>query len=416
MNCPRCHHEIIGEEQYCPNCGYKLVRCSNCQQPLMENAKFCSHCGQALNSVQKESQIGGFYVPINDEEYIIEEKEHIDFKEVEVSKKVNKPVIVVSVIVMVLLTVVSLWYINKVQPKTIVDDNTNLIEPETMKIGGQTHESSLVANINQEGNTFVYKDKVYMCDDSGYIVSMNLDLTEQKIILKEKASNLYIQNDIIYYLDQNQFLCSMKLDGSDKKIIYNQAVYYMHIKEDKVYFQLDSEQEKIYVYDLKTNQVTKINDRRSYNLNVVGDMIYYTSTDGIYCIGIDGKGDKKLVSENCYSLIYFNQKLYYSTSQNQIQCYDTKTQSIEVVVEETSQLCNITETDIFYKKTSGLKGYNFNTKQSYHIYNGSVSTCEVVGDKLVVLSDSYNQKYKIIMDKEGDQQQRLFVGQDGTIV
>lgn len=416
MNCPRCHHEIIGEEQYCPNCGYKLVRCSNCQQPLMENAKFCSHCGQALNSVQKESQIGGFYVPINDEEYIIEEKEHIDFKEVEVSKKVNKPVIVVSVIVMVLLTVVSLWYINKVQPKTIVDDNTNLIEPETMKIGGQTHESSLVANINQEGNTFVYKDKVYMCDDSGYIVSMNLDLTEQKIILKEKASNLYIQNDIIYYLDQNQFLCSMKLDGSDKKIIYNQAVYYMHIKEDKVYFQLDSEQEKIYVYDLKTNQVTKINDRRSYNLNVVGDMIYYTSTDGIYCIGIDGKGDKKLVSENCYSLIYFNQKLYYSTSQNQIQCYDTKTQSIEVVVEETSQLCNITETDIFYKTTSGLKGYNFDTKQSYHIYNGNVSTCEVVGDKLVVLSDSYNQKYKIIMDKEGDQQQRLFVGQDGTIV
>lgn len=416
MNCPRCHHEIVGEEQYCPNCGYKLIKCSHCQQPLIENAKFCSHCGQAINTVQKESQIGGFYVPINDEEYVIEEKEHINFKEVTVSKKVNKPVIVVGVIIMVLLTAVSLWYISQVQPKTIAKDDTDLIESETMKINGQTHESSLVANINQEGNTFVYKDKVYMCDDNGYIVAMSLDLTEQKIILKEKASNLYIQNDIIYYLDANQFLCSMKLDGSDKKIIYNQPVYYMHIKGDKVYFQLDSEQEKIHVYDLNTNQVAKINDRRSYNLNVVGDMIYYTSTDGIYCIGIDGKGDKKLVSENCYSLIYLNQKLYYSTSLNQIQCYDTKTQSIEVVVEEQSRLCNITESDIFYKTTSGLKRYNFNTKESYPIYNGSVSTCEVVGDKLVVLSDSYNQKYKIIMDKDGDKQQRLFVGQDGTII
>lgn len=418
MNCPRCHQEIMADAQFCPHCGYQLKKCPRCHQAVFENAKYCSHCGHFLENDQMQSSIGGYYVPIEEsqteEDTILEQQ--VDFKSIKVSKKVNKPVIIISVLILIALTIASIFYLKTVNPQDVIQNKVTELPHDSMKIDGKEENSSIVSNINQGGHTFLYKDRIYMCDDQEKLVSMKLDMSDQKLLLNEKVSNIYIVDDVIYYLNEKNFLCSIQLDGKDNQVIYNKAVYYMQVIDHIAYFQLDSEQEHIYSYDLTKQELKQVNKRASYNINIVKDKIYYTSSDGIYCIGINGQGDEKIVSGKCYGLVYQDKKLYYTFEDGLIYSYDTTNQKIEKTIDDKGILCGIDQNYLFFKTSSGISRYDFKTKETQSVYNGRVSCVEVVGDKLIVQTESISQKYRVIMKQNGSNQQRLFMSKDDTII
>lgn len=125
MKCPRCQKEIQDDDAlFCPHCGLKLEKCPVCHQPLVKGSKFCSHCGTQLNQSHQESQIGGYYQPIQTDQpqmmnqYLntnqqvnTNQQSTTPFKEVEVNKNVNKKIIIIAVAILIVLSVVSFGYL-----------------------------------------------------------------------------------------------------------------------------------------------------------------------------------------------------------------------------------------------------------------------------------------------------------------
>ena len=429
MQCPRCKSEISEDAHYCQNCGRKIERCPSCHQPIIDGAKFCSHCGTSLNNMGEntytqyqqqsfeQSPLDSFYQPINEDDTMKEEKPKGSFKDIKVSKKVNWTVLIMSVLVLVLLTGVSIYYLQKTKNQSIYKENQTVENQDIMKVNGTTPEVSLIGNRNQGGHVVLYKDHLYLCDDNNYLVSMDSDLKNQKVLMNSEVEYLFVQDDIIYYTNDKNQLCSMDINGENQKIIIDKAVYYVTFENTKIYYQLDSDQERIYVYDMNSKKTKCLNERRSYNINIVDDKIYYTSTDGIYCMGVDGQGEEKIISGQCYSLIYDQKKLYYTTSDSQIMVYDLQTNKTSALVEESAQLFNMTSQYIYYQSSKGLKRYDRTTKETKVIYNGSVRYCEIAGDQLIVTTYSYSDEgYRVIMNSDGTNQQRLFTSNDGNFV
>ena len=197
-----------------------------------------------------------------------------------------------------------------------------------------------------------------------------------------QEGHVYQDEDIIYVVNDQGHLVSMDNKLENRKTIINDDCYYLIIKDDKAYYQAqDDDLERIYVYDLKTNKETRLNNRNAYNLNVLEDKIYYTSTDGIYVVGLDGKGEEKVLNGKYYNLIYQNQKLYFLSKQ----------------------------------ATGSISGANINVYDS----SGLCESIQIIGDKLIleVQKNSFEKdEYLMIMDFDGQNTQKLFSSQNGDFI
>lgn len=411
MYCPKCNHEMADDMNFCPRCGTKIERCPHCHQPLKTNARFCQYCGK---EVQQSSSVGGYYEPIQMNEDIQVKEEKIKFKDIPSQKKVNWKIIIISVLALLVLTGTSLFYLYGIPSKNAIKQDQNI----TQKTEIQLKDGLVVGNINQEGHVASYKDKIYITNNEEQLVVMDKNLENQKVLIEGKVNYLNIVNDMIYYTDDHDYLCSVDLEGKNKKTIVNVKSYYIQVIDNKIYYQYDGShhEEYIYVYDLKTKDNVKVNNRNSYNINVVGQTIYYTSSDGVYSIKTNGKGEEKLVSGTCYQLIYQDGKLYYTSGQY-VMSFDLQTKKIAKVIDESSQLLNMNENYLFYYSSQGLNRYDFKTQKIETIYNGSLKSCEILGNHLVLtVNQSQSETTRIIMDLSGQNQQRIFKSQNQNYV
>lgn len=422
MICPNCHREIVDNSQYCSYCGKKIHRCGYCNQPLISGTKFCTYCGRPVEEQTDSHQNErGFYQPIHTFPIQKEKKQEIPFREIQVNNHVNYKVLIVSFTLLVILTLASYIYVYHTPNNQLVDRPTRQ-EPVAIviKVDGSISTSSMIGNINQSGHVAIDGDDVYIVNNQGTIVKMDSLLRNQTELVKGDNHYIYVKDKTVYYVDSQYQLCSITNEGKDQQVILNQAMYYVFFQGDKVYYQLDDDGEKIYVYDFKTKENKKINERRSYCLNVVEDKIYYNSTSNIYVIDIDGKNEEKIIEGDCHDLIYYNQRLYYSKD-GHIEEYDIETKQSRTIISERSQLMNISDDNmygdyLFYITLDGLKRYDFNTQETATIYDSYCKSCEILGNKLVLTIETYGSSYQLIMSFDGQQQYRLFQNNDGNYI
>ena len=248
---------------------------------------------------------------------------------------------------------------------------------------------------------------------------MDQNLNQQKTLLSKKCENLIVHNDTIYYTDANNHFCEMSTDGQNQKTILSKAVYYPYLDNQQLYYQLDEDQESLYVYNLESKKETKLNDRPTYCINVVDDMIYYLSKDGLYRIRKDGKNDEKLLSGTFHNVIYSQGKLYYLSTEG-ICAFDIESQKVTVIKELVASFINMNDRYLFYLSMDGsVERYDLKTQEEKTIYNGLVEIGYIVGDKLIVETSVslYSQdSYAVVMDFDGTQQQRLFFDGQGDYI
>lgn len=265
MICPRCKTEVNDDMNFCPQCGMKIDRCPQCGQPVIIGAKYCSHCGANIQQPTKTSRLDGYYEPLSENKHTDEPEQKEVFQDVPVNKKVNKKVIIISVSILVIASVLSYIYIYHGPSFNLQQNQQETRKVEAMTIGGQTSFSTYTGNINQNGTVYQTDNKIYMCDDNGYLISMDKNLENKKTLVSEACQYINVVDNTIYYTNKNNVLCQVSTDGGNQKVVLNQKVYYVVVKNNKIYYQLDEDNESIYVYDLKTNQATQLNKRHSYN-------------------------------------------------------------------------------------------------------------------------------------------------------
>lgn len=425
MICPRCQNEIDENMNFCPYCGYKIEKCPVCHCAVIDGAHYCSHCGANLTT-HKTKQYDGYYQPLSMyHQQTDQETSKTTFQDIQVNRRINKKVIIISVIVLVLITIISYVYIyNGPDLSHLIKDSqqTQLPQIQPISIRGDNSFATYTSNINQNGEVYQNNDKIYICDDQGYLVLMDRNLENREVLIDEVCQYVTVTNDAIYYVNAKMNICQASLDGKDRNILLDVKAYYMIVNEEKIYYQSDSDNEKIHVYDIKTKEDKALNDRHSYNINLVNDFIYYSSTDGIYKMNKDGQGEEKIMSDVGIGLIYQDEKLYSFGNDGKLVYYDITEGKIYEIVDNCYSIIGITDQYLFYfDQSASVKRYDLKTQKITDIYNGYIKTGYIVGDKLVLVSTSvYNQsqssQYKIIMEFDGTNQQRLFLEQDGSFV
>ncbi len=425
MKCPNCNNELLDEALYCAQCGTKIERCKQCGQVLQVGAHYCSYCGTPVNNIKPAyepingshyNRLGGYYKPLSNdyEQDNVVSEETVDFNEIKADKKTNKLVIVLSVIALIVSTALAGLYLSKTSGiNPFIPSDNGIINTKPLKVSGDNASYTTVGNINQGGHATLYKDRLYVCDDEGRLVSMSTSFDDRKTLTDQKVEYVSIVDDIIYYVNQDMKICSIDINGNNQAIVVNKKAYYMNIVDYKIYYQSDEEGERLHVFDLKTLEDKELNQRVTYNINVSDDKIYYTSTDGIYCISVNGKGEEKLSGDNGYSMILRDNKLYYSTSSYETKVLDLNTKTSEKLVDERSSFLNMTSDYIFYYSANGVKKYDIKTKQSEVIYKGNIEFLEVVGNILVITD---HDGHRIVMDFDGNSQQRLFLTNEQNFV
>lgn len=430
MKCPRCHSEISEGAQFCSNCGMKVEICPFCHQIVIPGAKYCSSCGQSLQKAEPE-YVGGYYEPIDfSKNETSHDENQTSFEEIPNTKKLNKRVIIISVATLVIVSVLSFVYLT-VKPSLtdLIDSsqstNTPAITNGTMSIASSTSFATHIGNINQKGTVYQDDKQIYMCDDNGQLIVMDSKLENQKVLVNEECQYINVTKDEIYYVDSSYHLHRIKKDGTNSEMVIDKAVYYVVVKDDKIYYQSDSDSEHLYVYDIETKKESQLNNQSAYNINVTDDCLYYSSDDGIYKTGLDGKGEEKIVDGTILNMIYQDKKIYYfkddEDGTGSLCEYDIESQKTNEISHSAYSFYNITNDYLFYLNSQGqLQKYNFKNKSETTIFSGNVIDAQIIGDKLVITtkSNGYGNRetYQVLMDFDGDQQQRLFAKSSGSYI
>ena len=131
----------------------------------------------------------------------------------------------------------------------------------------------------------VTQNGIYYTDDFGYLASMNLGGTDQKVLLNDEITEIQIYGEWIYYYNQSEnCLNKIKIDGSEKEKVSDKVnSYIFNVYKDKIYF-YDSENSNIssistndknlkVIIEIKTNK-TKI------NLTTNGELYYLNASNG----------------------------------------------------------------------------------------------------------------------------------------
>lgn len=411
MKCPNCQNDIYDEAKYCPYCGHSIEEhCPKCGSIISLNDKFCSQCGYSLKSNEK---IEGYYVPIDhqkedlNEAYhnIFEENQYNDYHDVKKEKIRWKPIII-GLTVLALLTGASLFYLG-----TLSKDNNQVIQPDNPTVNNDNSYATYIGNANLEGKAVLDDDIIYMSNNDGYLVSFDKEFKESNVLLEEAVSYITPYKDKIYFADSQNYLSVIDKDGKNKEVIIQKAVYYLLLKDNKLYYQLDPDNESLYVMDLNTREMIKLNDCRSYCPNVSQDSIYYTSTDGIYVMGLDGSDDKRIVAGEVYTLLYEDNKLYYVQNDYTLTIYDLKNGSTETISNMLVSKFNKNGDTLIAITSRGLVKYDLNTKKSKTLYTGNIDGFQMIGDAVLV---EYNNTWQLI-DSNGNQYS-LFEENNGEFI
>ena len=152
------------------------------------------------------------------------------------------------------------------------------------KIALDTNSETLICEDKIEDFS-VTQNGIYYTDDFGYLRSMNLGGTEQKVLLNDEITEFQTYGDWIYYYNQSEnCLNKIKIDGSEKDKVSDKVnSYIFNVYKDKIYF-YDSENSNIscistngknlkVITEIKTNK-TKI------NLTTNGELYYLNASNG----------------------------------------------------------------------------------------------------------------------------------------
>ena len=163
----------------------------------------------------------------------------------------------------------------------------------------------------------IYNGKLYCAEiDETALFSMNLDGTEKKMLISGGSiSAMNFVGDYIYcnllYNGEGYKVIRSKLDGSSQVMLNIFDLNFINVSGNYIYYSLYTRDSKtlryrMYRSNLDGTNTTKLTSSYSFTLKLIGDWIYYLTSDDsieIYTlrrIKIDGTTDEELINRDAY--------------------------------------------------------------------------------------------------------------------
>lgn len=408
MICPSCHNNVPEGSNFCPHCGYRLGdnRCPHCGHENIPHAKFCSNCGRPLQSGIKEPK--GTFTPTED----LYQEDPKDYEPEKVSHKVNWKIVIISVLVLILATTGSQYYLKHSKGITWSDTTTSSTNSNTKTIINIKKPTDIEQTSNTACEGLVATDGkvIYMSNNNNQLVKLDSKMNVLKNYGIKNAEYLNLVGDNLYYTNKKHYLCVLNTKTNKHQTLQETKMYYVTYHDSKLYYQNDDDNESLYVYDLSTKTSTKLLDQHIYNMNFVGDIIYLTGKTNIIAYNMTNQSTEVVFNEQVYNTIYQDGYLYYVTAKSALGRIDLENKQSETILSDIGYSMFLMSDKAIYFVSSDAKIYRIDLKTKktsavYALQSNRIGGLQIINDELFIkdkqewkVVNTSNTKYAAIFD------------------
>ncbi len=140
----------------------------------------------------------------------------------------------------------------------------------------------------------VFSDRIYFINrnSGGDIESVGINGEDLQTVKEGPCDFLRIHGEKLYYCDSAMRFCTASVTGAEQEILMPEPVFYPYIIGDSLIYQ-QSENEHLYMRDLKTGADTELTDQPAYAPVIMGDRLLCTVDGGVLDMGMDGMNPLK---------------------------------------------------------------------------------------------------------------------------
>lgn len=234
-------------------------------------------------------------------------------------------------------------------------------------------------------------------NESGVYYYGNIDLRSSdlagdnvKTLYDSPAYCINIIGDELYFIAPNEgdVICKINKDGSGFEKVYENYCHELTYYKEWLYFCSDLGGSDYYICRMKPDgtEFTTLIQSREWYMNIYDDVIYFINYDrnhSICSMNLDGSNYQELLSDNYYyDLCVANDKIYFSESEEQRNLY--------------SMNLDATGKDLLHDSYTRNTNY-FNGKLYYVNTNRELCRCDMNGNNIEIIADSYSYEYISIL-------------------
>lgn len=245
---------------------------------------------------------------------------------------------------------------------TNFDENNHLYKK---KVNGSDNKQ--LVNDHYSYNLNIIENYIYYISGTpGSIYRVDINGKKDELLIDTKAENLIVTDENIFYRlsYDNDWgkLYRTDLNGKNEVLIAESIIEFS-LSDGWIYYSNREDNNSLYKMDFNGENITKLNNKYSININVEGGYIYYTDfNEGqkLYSIKTDGTGELLLSSDICWEINLHDDYIYYRNQTQQGRIYRMKIDGTDnrVIIDHINCVSlNITNDFLIYRIPNSEGGY-----------------------------------------------------------
>lgn len=348
------------------------MKCPKCQFENVETAKFCINCGNLIAQENPE-----------------EAGESVTSEPVKPKKKKKSHKQLITGVLMVVLTTVFCISSSVITEIGMLANNGNsvgnIINCGYVDAEGNhlyfsnTEDDGCLYKMKKDGSELqkltenrcfdinVYKGYVYYRtwgEKMPMVCRISTDGGEEEVISEVYGENVQIEDDILYFVEvyDEGKICASTLDGIKRTTIIDDICWELNVVGDWIYYSNDSDKNypgSLYRYKIDSDEIQRINSEATWDINVVGDWVYYISVDyatQTTCLvkcKTDGSERTVLCGETCWNTNVYGDYIFYTNEfqGNTLWRMNLDGSGKQALTEEPCKYVNVVDDMIYYVVT-----------------------------------------------------------------
>ena len=152
--------------------------------------------------------------------------------------------------------------------------------------------------------------------DVGSLIECDVATGNTMVLHTAPVRYAQLVNNELYFTDNNDnLLRKINVETGEESILTAESVYYPVVYKDRIIFQLDSDNESLYLMSKDGGVMTKLNNYHSHYPIVYNDIVYYRTDENGVCklrsINLDGSEDTELLTTNFWKMNICDGRLYF---------------------------------------------------------------------------------------------------------
>lgn len=199
-------------------------------------------------------------------------------------------------------------------PKPEVEITSDVKKPTTGSMPGNRMSNLMGAGIFASDDKWNYAVLKSAAWQDGSLYKISTDGAEYIQLTDHLVTHINLVEDWIYYSLFDEGIFRLKKDSSLKEQIYHGPVFSMLIVGETIYFVNNSADFKIYSMDTNGQNVKKVADNRSYELQYENGYLYFNSYDptmNIYRLNVSNSQEVEKLAENVEKYTIYENCIYF---------------------------------------------------------------------------------------------------------